>query len=200
MNRAIGLIGGERIADPEAGYSGKTRRVVDLFDTIYAEALTVWPWANCRKRWAIPASNKAPEWGFAYQYVLPDNTWTVQAACTGGREFEVEGGYILTDASGPLKVLLTDLVDPERLHPLIAYYVACRLALGAVMAQAESTTLQERVKGFLEMAFVEAVTADNSQGSSLAKLGSEWVLAMQTSYAPELRVSGMVPPQSSWMD
>ena len=63
----------------------------------------------------------------------------------------------------------------------------------------ESTTAQERLKGMVQDAFLEAALTENAQGSSLDKLGSEWVLAMQTSYAPELRVAGIVQPDSYWL-
>jgi len=200
-NRAIGLIGGEPIKDPNAtsAYSGRSRRVIDLYDMVYEEALSLWPWTCARGRKLLTPAEEKPEWGFGYQYALPDGAISVQAAMTGGCDFEVEGRFILTDHPGPLKTLISIRQQEDWLHPLVAYLIACRLALAAVMGQAESTTLQERVRGFQQDAFLEATQAENSQGSSLAKLGSEWVLAAQTGYAPELRVAGMIPPESYWL-
>ncbi len=199
LNRAAALIGAERIRDPEVAGQGRARRLIELYETVYDEALGVWPWVCARERAMIATSNKVPAWGFANAFALPGQAVQVAAACTGGAPWEVEGRRILTDASGPLKVMLISRVPESHLHPLIAYYVAARLARAAVMGVSESTTLQERVKGFQEDAFFEAVQAENAQGGSLQSLGSDWVLAMQTASAPELTALGASRP-SSWME
>tara|TARA_R110000868_G_scaffold102049_9_gene281000 strand:+ start:2555 stop:3184 length:630 start_codon:yes stop_codon:yes gene_type:complete len=199
MDRAAGLIGAERITDPSlVDGNARARRIVGLYPVVYDEAITVWPWSCVRKRRLLTKTATAPAWGYACQYALPGESLGVQAALTGG-PWEMEGRHIVTDYDGPLKVLTSEQTKEEHLHPLVASYLATRLAFACVMGVAESTTAQERLKGMVQDAFLEAALTENAQGSSLDKLGSEWVLAMQTSYAPELRVAGIVQPDSYWL-
>lgn len=200
MDRAAGLIGAERITDPSlVEGNARARRIVGLYPVVYKEALTIWPWACVRKRAKLTKTEAVPAWGYACQYALPGEALGVQALMLGGAAWEMEGRHIVTDYDGALPALLSWAVTEEHLHPLVAAYMATRLALASIMGVAESTTAQERLKGLVQDAFLEAAHTENAQGSSLDKLGSEWVLAMQTSYAPELRVAGIVSGRDYWL-
>ncbi|MEQ9436027.1 hypothetical protein [Hyphomonas sp.] len=200
MDRTAGLIGAERIEDPElVSGNARARRIVGLYPVIYQETATVWPWACVRKRKMLTKSETVPEFGFGCQYALGGDALGVQAALTGGVEWELEGRHIVTDYDGPLPAILSWQVPEEHLHPLVASYMATRLAMACVMGVAESTTAQERLKGLVQDAFLEAALSENAQGSSLDKLSSEWVLSMQTSYAPEERITGLFATGSYWL-
>lgn len=200
LNEASSLIGGERIEDPKIVYGGKTQRLISLYDAAYEQALSLWPWTCVRKRVLLTPEETAPDWGFSYQFVVEENTIAPQAVMTGGGEWEFEGHKILCDSPGPLKALVSIVQKEELLHPLVASVVAYHLALTSVMGVSDSATLQQTLMRKRQEKLVEAANVENSIGSSLAKLGSEWVTAMQTGYAPELRVSGVVPPASAWLD
>jgi|GEM_PF-1956850 len=200
MDRAAGLVGAERITDPDSiPNNARARRIVGLYPMVLDEALTVWPWVCVRDRALLTAMEQKPAWGFAYQYSLPGDALGVQAANTGGCAWEVEGRKLLTDYAGPVQALVSIRQKEEWLHPLVASFAATRLAMASVMGVATSTTAQERLKGLVQDAFIEASHAENAQGSSLDKLSSGWVLAMQTGYAPELRGSGAIPPDEYWL-
>lgn len=200
LDRAAGLVGAERITDPSTvPNNARSRRLVGLYDAVYEEALSIWPWQCARGRHKLPAKDDAPAWGFKYQYAIPGNSITVAAAQTGGCAWEVEQRLLLTDYSGPLNVITIDKVKENFLHPLVAAYAAHRLGFASIMGVSESTTAQERLSKFVKDSFIEAAHAENAQGSSLDKLGSEWVTAMQTGYSPELRVAGALPPEAYWL-
>ncbi len=200
MDRAAGLIGAERITDPlTVPNNARSRRIVGLYETVLEETLSIWPWQCVRGRHKLTPSDTAPAWGFNYQYAIPGTAITIAAAETGGCSWEVERRMLLTDHSGPLNVLAIEKTPENFLHPLVAAYASHRLAFAAIMGVSESTTAQERLAKFVERAFIEAAHAENAQGSSLDKLGSEWVSAMQTGYSPELRVAGALPPEAYWL-
>lgn len=205
LNRAAGYLGSERILDPENPATARERRLLDLYNMIYEEVLGIWPWCCARKRRTLTAMEAAPAWGYSYQYALPDGVVQVAAAQTWGSEWDVEGRFLLTNFSGPLNILSIDKVPEAHLHPQVGHYFATRLADGASAGVSESSTIQTNAERRKDPAFIEAAVADNAQGSSLARLGSGWVLAMQTGYAPELDVSrvspsGDWPTGSSWLD
>lgn len=193
LNRAAALIGAERILDPNNPATARERRLIDLYDMVYEEVLSMWPWGCARERVMLAVMEEKPAWGFQHKYALPGGIVQVAAARTFGA-WEVEGRHLLTDFAGPsLPVLVIARVAEEHLHPLVAALVSKELAAAAVGGVSDSATLQERAERRLDPAFVAAAAVDGTHGSSLAKLGSGWVLSMQYAYAPELEVLAAPP-------
>lgn len=203
LDFAASLCGSDRIVDPAGDGNAKTRRIVGLYPFVYEQCLSVWPWACARSRRLLNVMEPTPEWGFSYQYALPGETLTIAAAQTG-TPWEVEKRHLLTNCPGPtLRVISIDTVTEEHLHPKVSEYVSFKLAYAASMGVSDSTSLQERLERKTREAFMEAAHAENAQGSSLDMLGSGWVLAMQTAYAPELRVAAATDVSgvlSNWLD
>lgn len=91
-------------------------------------------WRCARKRASLARLEDAPEWGYSYEYQLPNDCIKVIDTNMGTTyAWEIEAGKILTDYGGDAdeKIHITYiyyLTDPTEFNPLFAEAVATRLA------------------------------------------------------------------------
>lgn len=96
-------------------------------------------WVNAMERASIPASVTAPAFGWQYKYAEPVNCLRVLPLTHNGEingqriAHEIEGGFVLTDQTGPLKVRYIKKTEdydryPAELIETIGYRMAGRMA------------------------------------------------------------------------
>lgn len=145
VNRALAKLG----QDPVSSLNSSEKRLktaLTLFDSVRDELMQVYPWNFCthREYWN-PAKIKdengeevllTPAFGFKYQYRLPkDFLRLLECAelnylwCGDCREPVLEGGYLLANHGGPLKVIYSRIVPEEqKWNPLFVNAFCCKLA------------------------------------------------------------------------
>lgn len=141
VNRALTKLGASRITS--LSDSNKSARAMSAcWDTVRKAELSRRNWNFALARQSLPALGTTPDWGYGYQYQLPnDYLKLVQVndiyAAPGLVDYRqsddspwaVEGSAILTDFAAPLKVrYVRDVTDTGLFHPLFVEVMACKLA------------------------------------------------------------------------
>jgi len=128
------------------------------YDDCRRAVLRSQPW-NCNAGLAqLPADATPPPFGYENRFLLPIDCLRVNSLPdSDGENWEVEGGYLLTNADAPLNVKYgTDLKDPTRFDPLlvqvIAYYLALELSPSLAQNQSVTNTVASKLRDKLEMA------------------------------------------------
>lgn len=129
-NRALQKIGEDRITSLDQNSEG-ARQVSRCFNSLLGVALEMHPWNFARWRASLTASSLVPNFGFKQMFPLPnDFVALIDCEIDGWVPREIEGGFILCDASAPLKIRYTRLItDPSKFSALFAEALACLIAL-----------------------------------------------------------------------
>lgn len=108
------------------------------------------PWKTFIVRAELSADGTAPTWGPAYRYAVPSETMRVIDVYSGDselRDWQMEGGYILCDVSGPLQIrYIKRNTDINRWDPLFLAAVAHRLAIIICEKITNSTGKKQDIK------------------------------------------------------
>lgn len=140
-NRALLKVGNTRLLSLDEG-SDTASLVNDLLRGSVEEIAGLYPWRSMMKRRELSVAQTAPEYGFDYQYSLPENLARVVKVTTlNDEEWKIEGSVILTDSK---KVYLeyVDLPEtPASLTPELRQLIVLRLAWNINNTLTTNTTL-----------------------------------------------------------
>ena len=105
-----------------------------VWDETLHEVLELGEWRCARKRASLARLEDAPEWGYSYEYQLPNDCIKVIETNFGATyPWEIEDDKILTDVPGDAdeKIYITYiyyLSTPTKFSPLLVDAIATRLA------------------------------------------------------------------------
>lgn len=175
-NRALDIIGADPIVsleDPNKPARLANRNFASARDAV----LRAYPWNGATRRARLAAMASAPDWGFAYQYQLPDDALRLLAiAQEGEAPWRLEGRRILTDVPPPLDVIyIARIDDPADFDPLLADAIAARLASDIAYALAGSSTAQQTAWQLFQARVAEARMIDAQEGTPDALTASDWL-------------------------
>lgn len=139
-------------------------------------------WNFAMKRQSIAADADAPEFGWDYAYTLPADCIRVVPLTYDGRSegrpvaHEVEGGKVLTNLSGPLKVrFVRRTEDYAAYHPLFIDYLTARLARRMAHWLTGKSSYMQIADGLLKEAWQEAWLADAIEGDTPRPADDDWI-------------------------
>lgn len=91
--------------------------------------LEAFGWRFARKRDALAADTATPEWGFDLRYAVPSDFLRILSIEDYDGDYEVEGGYILTDSEAPLNIrYIARITDTSQFSPSFVDALATRWA------------------------------------------------------------------------
>lgn len=140
-NRALTKLGAARIASLTDD-NKQARAVNSCFYALLDAELRANRWTFAIKRATLAALTESPEFGYAYQYQLPDDFLRLDMIgdifpsvpmdnyiSTETEDYAIEGNLILTDLTAPLKIRYgARILDPEQWDALFIEALACRIA------------------------------------------------------------------------
>lgn len=167
-NRALTKIGEARILSmSDDTVAGRTMR--SIFEQVRDAELRRIRWNFSMRRARLSALAVAPDWGYAYQYQLPDGfmslvqvgEYYIRPATKAKGPWQVEstdaGSAILTDMPAPLLIrYVTRVTNSGLFDPLFVEALACRLAFEACEAITQSNTKKETLSQEYKNAISEA--------------------------------------------
>lgn len=98
-NNALRLIGHTTIDDIDNTEDEAAVTCKQLLTPARQAMLRDGNWNRATKRASLTQDTAAPEWGFYYKYAIPIDCLKVVETGDNAYEFQLEGGYILTDAT-----------------------------------------------------------------------------------------------------
>lgn len=137
-NTALDRLGQPPIVSFDDG-SATSNLVKRLYPIVREQVHRMHPWRRLKARARLAADVTAPQWGYTTRYPLPADTLMLLDVYKGdypmNAGWELEGGYILTDESGPIDIrYIKDSDDPNEWDSL--HVSACAWLLAAEMAEA----------------------------------------------------------------
>lgn len=206
INGAIGLVGGEAISSVPADINNseipnQSRWCVRLYASVYESTLSLWPWNDARRRRVAEKRGEAPAFGYAAQYALQPDELKVCGVRNLGKSWKREGRFILHDGGPTLSIITITRVPAEQLNALTADLVSARLAYRAASAMTEMAAARKaELRQGVQDRLLEALSADNWEGSSEQVLSSGWWLASMSGYRPEIEAIGDGVGRGGWLE
>ena len=157
-NRALVKTGNQQIESLTGGTDN-----VNYINTCLPEAVEavagVFPWRSMTTRRALAPSAQVPEFGYIYQYPLPEDFARLNTVEVGGYKWEREGKAIVTDSESCNITYVRLPKDPDDLSPALKELITIRLAYSIVQTTTSNTTLMSQ----LANEFNTALTLAESQ-------------------------------------
>jgi len=204
FNRCFGFLAGEPTGHADDLKDAQHRWADALYDQIYMEALSLWPFQCTRRRARLVRDRDRPAFGYASAYRRPSDALKVFAARC--QRWEREGAFVLADARDALDVFYIENVDEAALDAPVAAVIGAELALAIAAAMSESSTILPRLQALAETTWRKAIAQDQWEGSAEFQASDDWsVLSMvpgpvqsyvRASTGPRDPFDLAVPPQA----
>lgn len=186
--RALDLLGAQPITALDDG-SVAGRLCARNYAPARDAVLRDYPWNDAQARAVLAADVQPPAWGFAFAYTLPTDCLRVieiEGELRHGGRWRVEGGKLLTDTAGPLRIRYTRrLTDPAAIGPLLADAIAARLAAHIAFPITNSASQAEQMRVLAEQMIRRARHIDAIEQSQDEQVtADDWTSARFTSFGP----------------
>ncbi|MFP4477325.1 MAG: hypothetical protein ACLFOY_17310 [Desulfatibacillaceae bacterium] len=175
-NAALIKIGASTITslaeDSEAARLANAR-----FDDALDAVLRAHPWNCATARATLTALAGAPNFGFAYQHVLPTDPFCLRVlAENNGYPYRVEGRRMLCDSTPVEITYVMRVTDVNLLDGLCREALAAYLARELAYPLAGSAALADRMAAEFENRIRQAQRIDAGEGTPAAQAEGSWVL------------------------
>lgn len=138
------------------------------------------PWNFAMERTTLLADSTDPAFGWTYRYAVPADCLRPMPLTQNGKlngaqyPFEYEGGYVLTDATAPLKFrYIKRETDPAIFDNLFIEALSARLAAKAAHLITGKASQQENALKIYTAAIAEARIIDGLEGTPEAVLDED---------------------------
>lgn len=141
--------------------SETARRVRAQWGLTRPAVLRSYPWNCAMRRALLPALVEKPAWGFANAFSLPAacmRLWEVDGQKRG--RWSVEGGQILTDLPGPLRVRYVADIEAHQMDPSLRLLMSREMAAELAMALTNNATLAQTLAEDIKRQRVDARASD----------------------------------------
>lgn len=165
-NIALGYAGEAETAniDTPTDVSGKACK--RFYELKRRETLRGHTWNFAIKRTSLAADATAPSYQYTTKYLLPSDFVRLKGIGSTGIDFDydIEGNYILTDASAPLKIsYVSDVSDVAQFDATFINALALNLASSLAMALPKNKTLSKDLYQMYEEALKESKSIDGQE-------------------------------------
>lgn len=154
------------------------------FGPVRDMTLALNPWRFAVQRHALPEAGSIPAFGYTHQYLKPDGCLRVLPIRYGGAtngplvRYSVEGDYILTDSTAPLKCrCIMRIEDATKWSPLFIDAFSLQLALRLGNWLTGKETFVARVKEAYKETSTMAIFTDSAEGYAEDQISDAYDLA-----------------------
>ena len=152
-NQALSLIGADSITSFEENTS-TARRMKTVYDTSRKALLRLHPFQCSTKRIQLNPISKQPEFGYTYQFQLPDDL--IRIINTNTEEYSVETDKLLSDQQTLNLVYVFDNKNEETFDSLftecLVLYLASKISKAITGNQGNSDSLYMQCQELLKQA------------------------------------------------
>jgi hypothetical protein len=184
---------GTQITDP-ADDTTIARSITGVWDLSRRAAIREGSWNFAMRRATPAALVTPPDFGFDFQFQLPAGILRTIEVSAGGRqlgagEYQLEGGRVLCDESGPIEVrYLVDIEEPASWDDAFAQAFALKIALAIGTKIAGSAFPRDQVTRDYDVALAASKRVDAMENPPIEQEESDWILAREAgagSWNPE---------------
>jgi hypothetical protein len=154
------------------------------FTTQRDAALSMANWNFAMKRQSIAADAVAPAFGWRHGYTLPAGCVRLVPLTHDGTDegspvaHVVEGGKLLTNMSGPLKIRFVNrATNYDAYHPLFIDYLSARLARRMAHWLTGKSSYLQIAAALMSEAWADAWAADAMEGDTPRAADDDWIEA-----------------------
>lgn len=145
-----------------------------IYDTARDATLRAHPWNFAIKRVTIAPTSDEPEWGYAYEYDLPNDCLKILDTDPNDIEHVIEGRKLRTDES-ELDIRYIYRHESEAdWDPCFVEALSWRLARDISYALTQSSTVREQCEAGYRAALAEARSMDGTEGTLPGIESDEW--------------------------
>lgn len=171
--RALEKLGAATIAALSED-SREARACNRVYETLRDSTLRAHPWNFACTRDSLAAHVDAPAWGYDYKYLLPSDCLKL-VSVKDDPAYELEGRYILTDASAPLYIrYIKKVEDPEQFDALFVEALAARIAAELAEELTQSNTKKQTAMEDARAAMREAKRVDAQENPPVDLGDTDW--------------------------
>lgn len=167
-NRALVKTGNQQIES----FSGGTDNV-NYINTCLPGAVEavagIYPWKSLATRRALAPSAHAPEFGYQYEYPLPEDFARLNSVDTGVHGWVREGKAILTDSPSCNITYVRLPKDPDEIAPALKELITIRLAYAIVQITTSNSTLMSQLGSEFNAALVLAENEEHQAEEDVKK-------------------------------
>lgn len=154
-NRALVKTGNQQI-ESLAGGTDNVKYINTLLPSVVEDIAGIFPWRCLTTRRALAPSAQAPEFGYIFQYPLPEDFARLNTVDVGDYTWEREGRSIVTDSDFCNITYVKLPADPDELSPVIKGLMTIRLAYDIVQTTTSNATLMQQLASEFNAALASA--------------------------------------------
>lgn len=190
-NLASKRVGGPRITSPDDDRT-VARAIRAVWDVERRAAIRDGSWNFAMKRFRLPALSERPAFGFSRAYELPAKcVRLVEVYGCSRADYQLEGGNILADVTGPLDIrCLVDVETPSLWDDAFAEAFALRIALTIGEDIAGSAFDRSGVQTDYQVGIAASKRVDAMENPPIQQEEDDWILARMA--------GGVVNPTRPW--
>lgn len=164
-NIALIALGDQRITSIDDN-NERARACKNRYDDVRDAVLRSYHWNCAVHRTSLVRDSVNPAWGFSYRYQLPSDCLRVLDVQNYEVPFEVEGRYILSDASSVNILYITNnslILDETKFDSLLVQAIAMRLAMEIAETLTGRRDLRQDMTAKYQAVLAEARSADSAE-------------------------------------
>lgn len=190
-NLASKRVGGPRITSPDDDRT-VARAIRAVWDIERRAAIRDGSWNFAMERFRLPALSARPAFGFARAYELPaECVRLIEVYGCTRTDYQVEGGKILANVSGPLDIrCLVDVETASRWDDAFVQAFALRIALTIGEDIAGSAFDRSGVQNDYYASIAASKRVDAMENPPIQQAEDDWILARMA--------GGVVDPTRPW--
>lgn len=172
-NSALIKVGAERISAITED-NKRAKILAAVWDQTRDSILRAHKWNFATKRVTLAPTSDTPEWGYDYEYDLPNDLLRLLEPDPDTIEFVVEGRKILTDEDSLDVLYIYRHEDESDWDACFAEAMAWGLAAEIAYNLTQSSTLSQLCDQKYQKVIAEARWADSTEGSGLSLEADDW--------------------------
>ena len=155
VNRALVKTGNQQLESLTGG-TDNVNYVNTLLPSVVEDVAGMFPWRCLTVRRGLAPSAQLPEFGYIFQYPLPEDFARLNTVDVGGYRWEREGKSIVTDCDY-CKITYVKLPsEPDEMSPSLKGLITIRLAYSIVQTTTSNSTLMQQLANEFDSALIMA--------------------------------------------
>lgn len=161
-NIALTSLGDQRIVSLSDN-NERARLCSARYDDVRNAVLRAYHWNCAIKRATLTRSSETPAWGYSFKYALPADCLRVLDVQDYEIPFDVEGRFIITDASSLKLQYVARVTDETQYDALLVQAIGTRLAMEIAEPLTGRRDLRQDMTAKYQAILAEARSADSAE-------------------------------------
>lgn len=185
-NRALSKVGEQRVSNIDTDNIKAAKVIRYMWDIVRDKLLTSHPWNFAIERTELAADGTAPAWGYNKRFQIPSD-FLALLEIKSNPDYKLEGRYILTNASAPLKIrYIKRITNTGDFDPMFTEALAADLAVEACEELTQSNTKKQILMKEREDHIKQAYANDAIQDPPQYLQADTWILSREDSYYDDI--------------